>query len=266
MDSIYFHPNRFSHSNVLVTGAAQGIGKTVALRLALEGANLALVDRDASVHEYAAELQQSCTGKIFSVTADLENWEGAQTMVDETLSQLNSIDIAINAVGGTIWAKPFERYSDEEIIREIDRSLFTTLWSVRAELPGMIEQQKGTIINVSSVATAGINRVPYAAAKGGVNALTSALAREAASHGIRVVATAPGGTLAPARDIPRGPVPQSDEERAWYQDIVEQTLDSSLMGRYGTLEEQAAAITFLASKEASYITGSVLPVAGGDQG
>jgi len=89
---------------------------------------------------------------------------------------------------------------------------------------------------------------------------------EMAPHGVRVVATAPGGTEAPARRIPRGPVPESDQEQAWYRTIVDQTVDSSFLKRYGTLDEQAAAITFLASPEASYITGAVLPVAGGDLG
>ena len=108
--------------------------------------------------------------------------------------------------------------------------------------------------------------MPYAAAKGGVNAITTALAMEAALHGIRVVATAPGGTEAPERRIARGPERQEAQEREWYQQIVDQVVDSSLMKRYGTLDEQAAAITFLASDEASYITGTVLPVAGGDLG
>ena len=87
---------------------------------------------------------------------------------------------------------------------------------------------------------------------------------EVAQYGIRVVATAPGGTEAPPRVVARGPGAETDEEKAWYQQIVDQTVDSSLLKRYGTLDEQAAAITFLASEEASYVTGTVLPVAGGD--
>jgi benzoate/toluate 1,2-dioxygenase reductase subunit len=133
-------------------------------------------------------------------------------------------------------------------------------------VPHIFARGRGTIVNVSSVATRGLNRVPYAAAKGGVNAITSALALEAAPHGVRVVATAPGGTDAPPRRIPRGPGAESEQEKEWYQSIVDQTVDSSLLKRYGTLDEQAAAITFLASEEASYITGTVLPVAGGDLG
>nr|WP_238589338.1 SDR family oxidoreductase [Pseudonocardia sp. HH130629-09] len=172
----------------------------------------------------------------------------------------------MHTVGGTIWAKPFEHYPPEQIRAEIDRSLWPTLWSCRAVAPHMVERGSGTIVNVSSVATRGLNRVPYAAAKGGVNAITSALALELAPHGIRVVATAPGGTDAPPRRTLRGPAPQGEQECGWYATIVEQTTESSLMKRYGTLDEQAAALTFLASDEASYITGTVLPVAGGDLG
>jgi dihydroxycyclohexadiene carboxylate dehydrogenase len=81
-----------------------------------------------------------------------------------------------------------------------------------------------------------------------------------------VVATAPGGTAAPPRRVPRNAAPQDEQDQAWYQTIVDQTVSSSLMKRYGTLDEQVAPILFLASDEASYITGSVLPVAGGDLG
>jgi benzoate/toluate 1,2-dioxygenase reductase subunit len=123
------------------------------------------------------------------------------------------------------------------------------------------------IVNVSSAATRGIHRIPYSAAKGGVNALTASLAMEYADAGIRVVATAPGGTEAPPRRIPRGtPVPRNAQEETWYQAHQDQTIASSLLKRYGTRDEQAAAILFLASDEASYITGSVLPVGGGDPG
>jgi dihydroxycyclohexadiene carboxylate dehydrogenase len=130
----------------------------------------------------------------------------------------------------------------------------------------MLQQGSGVIVNVSSVATRGVNRVPYAAAKGGVNAITASLAMEYAPHGIRVCGTAPGGTDAPPRRIARNDVEPSTRERGWYQQVVDQTVSSSLMHRYGTTEEQAAAILFLASDEASYITGVTLPVAGGDLG
>lgn len=248
---------------VLVTGAAQGIGREVAVIAAREGADLLLVDRSEKVTDVLADLQ---TPQAKTFQADLETWEGAKAATDFALATFNRIDVCINAVGGTIWARPYEHYDPDKIQAEITRSLFPTLWMTRAVLPAMKSRRSGTIVNVSSVATRGVNRVPYSAAKGGVNALTASLAQEAAADGIRVVATAPGGTNAPARQIPRGPGPQGTQEEQWSQEVVDQTVDSSLMKRYGTLREQAEPIVFLASDAASYITGTVLPVGGGDQG
>jgi benzoate/toluate 1,2-dioxygenase reductase component len=262
-------PGRFADQVVVVTGAGQGIGEATARRVHAEGGLLVLADRAETVKELADELAEDRSagvGQAVPVVADLETWDGAESVVAAAISQYGRIDVAIHTVGGTIWAKPFEHYSPEEIRAEIDRSLWPTLWCCRAVAPHMIERGQGTIINVSSVATRGIHRLPYAAAKGGVNAITAALALELAPHGIRVAATAPGGTNAPERKTPRGPGPKDDQEREWYQGIVDQTVESSLMKRYGTLDEQAAALAFLASAEASYITGTVLPVAGGDLG
>lgn len=259
------HPGRFTGKVVLVTGAAQGIGMAVAKRIAAESGLVVLIDRAELVHEVAQDLRDS-GGEAFSVTADLERYDETVSAMAAAHSWHGRIDVLINNVGGTIWARPFEHYGPDEIEKEIQRSLFPTLWSCRAVLPYLIEQQSGVIVNVSSVATRGINRVPYAAAKGGVGAITAALAMETARHGIRVVATAPGGTEAPERRVSRGPSPHGEQETAWYQEIVDQTVDSSLMKRYGTLDEQTAPIVFLASDEASYLTGMVVPVAGGDRG
>jgi dihydroxycyclohexadiene carboxylate dehydrogenase len=259
------HPGRFAGKVALVTGAAQGIGEAVAERLSAESASVVLVDRSDLVHDVAKSLLDE-GGDAHSVIADLEQYDGAAAAVDAAVERHGRVDVLVNNVGGTIWAKPFQHYSTEQITAEVQRSLFPTLWTCRAVLPHLLEQGSGVIVNVSSVATRGVNRVPYAAAKGGVNAITASLALEAAPFGVRVVATAPGGTAAPERRVARGPSAQTDQERAWYQQIVDQTVDSSLMKRYGTLDEQAAAIVFLASDEASYITGTVLPVAGGDPG
>jgi dihydroxycyclohexadiene carboxylate dehydrogenase len=250
---------------VLVTGAAQGIGREVARVAAAQGAQLVLVDRAEQVADLADELCAAGFPAVHTL-ADLETWQGAESAVNFALEQFDRVDVCINAVGGTIWSRPYEHYDPDKIEAEITRSLFPTLWMSRAVLPSMKGRQAGTIVNVSSVATRGINRVPYSAAKGGVNALTASLAMEAAADGIRVVATAPGGTEAPPRTIPRGPGPEGDQEEAWAQQVVDQTTDSSLMQRYGTLREQAEPIVFLASDAASYITGTVLPVGGGDQG
>jgi dihydroxycyclohexadiene carboxylate dehydrogenase len=257
-----YFPDRFAGKVALVTGAAQGIGREVALRLAREGAHVALVDRSALVAEVSVE----ASSQTLAINADLETYAGATSAVDQTVARFDRIDILINNVGGTIWAKPYAVYEDTQIEAEIRRSLFPTLWCCRAVLPTMLRQRRGVIVNVSSVATRGINRVPYAAAKGGVNAVTACLALEYAEHGIRVCAIAPGGTEAPPRRIPRNTEPPTPQEAVWMQQVVDQTIGSSLMKRYGTTEEQAAAILFLASEEASYITGVTLPVAGGDLG
>lgn len=260
---------RFRDKVIVVTGAAQGIGRGVALRAAREGARLVLADRSDLVDGVAAEaadLQAQAQVQMSVAKVDLETYAGARRLVEVALRDFGKIDILVNNVGGTIWAKPFDAYEEEQIEAEIRRSLFPTLWCCRAVLPAMIERGRGSIVNVSSIATRGIYRIPYSAAKGGVNALTASLALEHAHDGIRVNAVATGGTEAPPRGVPRNPKPLSEQEQVWYQGIVDQTLASSPMHRYGTVDEQVAAILFLASDEASYITGSVLPVGGGDQG
>ncbi len=260
-----FFPNRFQNKTIVVTGAGQGIGKGVAVRAAQEGAQVALVDRSEIVHEVVNEIK-ALGGEAIGIVADLEVYENFVATFKEVKATFNKIDVLINNVGGTIWAKPYEHYEVDEIEKEIKRSLFPTLWGCHAVLPYMLEQNSGAIVNISSIATRSINRVPYAAAKGGVNAVTASLAFENATKNIRVNGIATGGTEAPPRIIPRNPNEQSENEKNWYQQIIDQTVDSTLMKRYGTIDEQVGAILFLASDEASYITGITLPVSGGDLG
>ena len=176
------------------------------------------------------------------------------------------IDIVVTGVGGAIRMRPFAEFTPDQIEAEVRRSLMPTLWSCRAAIAPLKARGGGVIVNVSSNATRGIHRVPYSAAKGGVNALTASLAMELAKHNIRVVAAAPGGTDAPPRRIPRNAKGDTKAEQRWMAQAVKQVTTSTLMGRYGTLDEQVAPILFLASQEASYITGSTLVVAGGDTG
>ena len=259
------HEGRFAGKAVVVTGAAQGIGEAVAQGMAREQGRVALVDRAEFVSEVRDELAaEGC--EVVSYLADLEQYQDCSDVMARARDQFGRIDILVNNVGGTIWAKPYEEYEEKQIEAEIRRSLFPTLWCCRAVLPAMLEREAGVIINVSSIATRGVNRVPYAAAKGGVNAITASLAMEYAAHGIRVCGVAPGGTEAPPRRIPRSAEEPSVQEQEWTRQVIDQTISSSLMRRYGTTEEQAAAILFLASDEASYITGVTLPVAGGDLG
>lgn len=256
---------RFEGKTMVVTGAAQGIGRRVAERAASEGAEVLIVDRSKARSDAVKSIREA-GGTAHAISVNLETHAGCRKAIDKALDLWGRVDALVNNVGGTIWAKPFEHYEPKQIDAEVSRSLMPTLYCCHAVLPSMLEAGSGVIVNVSSIATRGLNRVPYGAAKGGVNAITANLAWEVAERGIRVVATAPGGTEAPPRVVPRNPNAEEEQREDWYKTIVDQTIQSSLMKRYGTLDEQAAAILFLASDEASYITGVTLPVGGGDLG
>lgn len=247
---------------MLVTGAAQGIGRGVAARAVAEGAQVLLVDRAEFVAEVAAEIGPAAHAFV----TDLEQYEGATAAVSEALALFGRIDILVNNVGGAIRMRPFAEFTADQIDAEIRRSMMPTLYCCNSVLTPMLAQRSGTIVNVSSNATRGIRRGPYSAAKGGINALTQSLAMEYAEHGIRVVATAPGGTKAPERKVPRNAEGDSAAERGWMAEAVAQVTGSTFFKRYGSIDEQIAPILFLASDEASYITGTILPVAGGDLG
>ncbi|GAA6189758.1 benzoate diol dehydrogenase BenD [Litorivita sp. NS0012-18] len=257
--------NRFEGKIMVVTGAAQGIGRRVAELAACEGAKVLIVDRSPARKDAVSAIRNA-GGTAEAISVNLETWSGCDKAIQKAMDLWGRIDILVNNVGGTIWAKPYEHYEPKQIDAEVRRSLFPTLYCCHAAIERMLPQGSGTIVNVSSIATRGLNRVPYAAAKGGVNALTASLAWEVAERGVRVVATAPGGTQAPPRVVPRNPNAEEEQREDWYQTIVDQTIQSSFMKRYGTLDEQAGPILFLASDEASYITGVTVPVGGGDLG
>lgn len=249
---------RFIDKVALVTGAGQGIGKAVALRLAAEGGRVVIADKTAeAAQRVATELRdQGC--EALAVAVDLSTYSGACQLIEQAIEAYGeNIDVLINNVGGTIHKKPFWHYTEEEIIAEINRSFWPTIWCCRAAIPYM-KDKGGAIVNLGSNAVSSIFRIPYSAAKGGVMALTTALAEELADFGIRVNCVSPGGTAVQDRVTARLDRPLSDAEKQWEAQFLRYVDEETLLGRYATVEEQAAAICFLASDEAAHITGVVL--------
>jgi len=244
--------NRFENKVAVVTGAAQGIGRRVVELMAAEGAHLLLVDRSEIVHEVADALKDQT--EVLALTADLEKFAECQRVMDAAKARFGRIDILVNNVGGTIWTKPFEFYAEDEIEAEVRRSLFPTLWCCRAALPHMLENAQGSIVNVSSIATRGVNRVPYGAAKGGVATLTYGMAQQLGPHGIRVNAVAPGIIDTPM--VRRG---FADA----FNGLVEGAARRTPLGRLGRAEEVAGLIAYLLSPAAGFVTGALVPVTGG---
>lgn len=257
---------RFAGKVAMITGAAQGIGKAIALRLAAEHAQVVLVDRASDGCQQLADEIRGLGGQAECISVDLETREGARSMVKQALDRCGSIDVSVHNVGGTIWSKPFWEYDDEEMEKEISRSLWPTLRCCRAVLPVMLEQGHGAIVNIGSIATRGIYRVPYSAAKGGVHAITACLAMELADSGVRINCVAPGGVEQEARKVPRNPQPPTEQEKAWRAAVAAQTLRDTPMMRRGKVDEIASAVCYLASDDASYVTGQVLFLAGGGAG
>ncbi len=254
---------RFDGKGAIVTGAAQGIGRAVALQLAREGARVVVADvNEAHASDVVAAIREA-GGEAHLFVADLEQAEGARRLVRHAVERLGAIDVAVHNVGGTIWSKPFWEYREDEIEKEVSRSLWPTLWGCHAVIPHMRERGRGAIVNVGSVAARSIYRVPYAASKAGVHAITECLALELEDCGVRVNCVAPGGVDVGPRPIPRNPQPLSAPEQAWKAHMTAQTIANTPLKRYGSADEISSAVCYLAADEASYITGQVLYVAGG---
>jgi dihydroxycyclohexadiene carboxylate dehydrogenase len=257
---------RFAGKSAMVTGAAQGIGRAVAMRLAREGASVVVADVDETHCRAVVDEISASGGRAEAFIVDLETAAGARSLVDYTIRAHGVIDVAVHNVGGTIWAKPFWEYEDHQIEKEIARSLWPTLWGCRAVVPHMLARGAGAIVNIGSMAVRSSYRVPYAAAKGGVHAITVCMAQELRDSGVRVNCVAPGGIDVGPRSIPRNPDALSSQELAWKKDMTAQTIATTPLGRYGRADEVSSAVCYLASDEASYITGEVLYVAGGAHG
>jgi dihydroxycyclohexadiene carboxylate dehydrogenase len=253
----------------IVTGAGQGIGRAAARRLGQEGGTVVVADRvDDSASQTLAELREHGV-EAAKVLSDLATFAGAQALIEQAVAAYGRIDVLVNNVGGTIWIKPYHLYTEDEVKLELERSLYPTLWCCLAALPVMMKQQSGSIVNVGSQSTRGLYRLPYAASKGGILALTKVLAMEYGRYGIRINAMAPGGTEISDRVTPRqfikpGVVVEEDPAEAEYRrEMAEDIRNQQALRRRGLPEEQAAAIAFLASDDASFITGQVINCSGG---
>jgi dihydroxycyclohexadiene carboxylate dehydrogenase len=253
---------RFEHRVAIVTGAAQGIGKATALRLAAEGAAVAVVDIEGAGAEAVAATIREHGEHAEAMTVDVRGADATRALMADAVAHFGRIDALVNNVGGSIRVQPFTDFEARHVHDEIDRSLFTAMWCCQAAIPYLLDSAGGAIVNVGSNAPRGILRVPYAVAKGGVFALTTSLAAELAPRGLRVNCVAPGGTVVRDRLVPR-PSETDPELRRWNDEMVRSVIASIPMGRRGEPHEQAAAIAFLASDDASFITGQILSVAGG---
>jgi dihydroxycyclohexadiene carboxylate dehydrogenase len=254
---------RFTNKIAVVTGGAQGIGRATAERLGREGGHVIIVDRAAEAAHATAHALTAEGLRVEAEVADLSTWAGASAVFEKIIASAGRIDALVNNVGGTIWIKPFIEYTEDEIKAEIDRSLWPTIWSCRAVAPHMVSRGAGAIVNVGSNSVRGIYRIPYATSKGGVMGLTTSLAIELAETGVRVNCVAPGGTDILDRATPRNANPPSAQEEKWAADMRAFVHHQMHMHRRGRVEEQAAAIAFMASDDASFITGQILSVAGG---
>ena len=261
---------RFDGQVAVVTGGGQGIGSATARRLAQEGASIVIGDVVAETSERVRKEIRDFGGSCEIALGDLSKWDNAEALLSRAHDAFGSIDVLANIAGGTIWFQSLQYYTPDQIQAEIDRSFWTAMWCCRAALPYMIEQGSGSIVNIATHAVTGRFRVPYAAAKAGQIGLTTSLAREVAHLGIRVNCVAPSGTAADDRVTPRdygvgiAPPELPASERVAQDEYRSATRNSEIpMGRRGEADEQAAAIAFLASHDASYITGQVLAVGGG---
>jgi dihydroxycyclohexadiene carboxylate dehydrogenase len=268
LDSLAAGGKRLQGKVCIVTGAGQGIGRASARRLAAEGGIIVVAERTESSAQETYEQLTTAGAKALKVIVDLSSYEGAERLMRETVAAFGKIDVIANVVGGTIWWQPYHEYTVDQIFLELERSLHTTLWCCKAVLPYMIEQKSGSIINFgSSVTAGGLYRVPYAVSKGGIVALTTTLAAEYGRYGIRVNGVTPGTTIITDRTTSRltlrpGEVADAIEGT---DARVEETraMQQGALRRTGRAEEQAAAVAFLASEDASFITGHMIDCSGG---
>jgi 3-oxoacyl-[acyl-carrier protein] reductase len=236
----------------IVTGAGKGLGWAIAKRLAQDGANLVVAEIDGpSGQEKAAALRQM-NREAIPVQTDVSIWADVQSMVKQVMAKFGRIDILVNNAGILGPYFPLLEYPEEIWDRVIAVHLKGTFLCCKAVLPIMKAQGSGKIINIASVAgkEGNANMAPYSAAKAGIIGLTKTLGKEMAPYNIHVNCVSP--TLIET-DMVRG---MTAEQRALLTSKIP-------LGRLGRPEEVAAVVKFLASDEASFVTGQCYDISGG---
>ena len=247
----------FDGKTALVTGAARGIGHAVALHLAREGANVALIDRDRSaVEAAAAEVHKVRAGAALALTADVSSSTDVARAVGAATAQFKSIDILVNNAG-IHFARALDAYTDDEWQKIFAVNVNGAFYMTRAALPAL-RRARGVIVMVSSMtALVGQDKgAAYVASKGALVSMTKALALELAPDGIRVNCVCPAGVDTPLMRSWAATLPDPEA-------VLRGQADMHLLKRLATPGDIAAAIAFLASPAAAFMTGTIMPVEGG---
>jgi len=241
----------FDGKIAVVTGAARGIGQTIALKLASGGADVAVCDLQVEWLDETVKAVEALGRKALPLAVDVGNGEAVNACIDAVIKAFGRIDIMINNAGitkDTLLIRMSEEQWDD-VLRVNLKGVF--LFS-RAVAKPMMRQRSGAIVNIASIVglIGGAGQCNYSASKAGVIALTKSTAKELASRGVRANAVAPGFIKSKMTDA------LPEEVRSNYLGLIP-------MARFGETEDIAKAVAFLASDEASYITGQVLSVNGG---
>lgn len=238
----------FTGKTVLLTGATGGIGRKIAEKFHKQGATLALTDMNQGRLE---ELKSQLGERVFIYTANLTDSDSLNQLAKQAQADMGKIDILINNAGITKDGLSM-RMTDDQWQAVLDINLTAGFKLSRAVMPSMMKNRYGRIISMASVVgvMGNVGQANYAASKGGLISMTKCLARELASRGITANCIAPGFIQTPMTDV------LSDE-------VKKELLRNVPMGRLGTAEDIANAVLFLASEEASYITGQTLNINGG---